>query len=256
MSLLRDRLGLTALEQLLTERGPAACWPRPPAPRDGRPLWRRQLPGPRTHERDDAGLEPLATQLRARSCSTRSSAQGHPLRLRGVGRHLRAAPRLRRDRRPAQRRRDASRAKRARTNAACALRAAEVHRGGARGRAGGRRSAKPSQLSSLELLYQPIVAVAGSDESQYQVLLRLRDARRPLLPAAEVIPLAERGDFILDIDRWVLMQVAGADPRPPRRRPAAAPVRHPVAADPGRRRPGGLAEERAEGARRAPAPRW
>jgi len=59
-------------------------------------------------------------------------------------------------------------------------------------------------LNSLELLYQPVVAVAGSDDSQYQVLLRLRGSDGKLLPAAEVIPLAERGDFIVDIDRWVL----------------------------------------------------
>ncbi len=59
---------------------------------------------------------------------------------------------------------------------------------------------------SLELLYQPVVAVAGSDDSQYQTLLRLRDTSGQLLPAAEVIPMAERSDLIVDIDRWVLIQ--------------------------------------------------
>ena len=59
---------------------------------------------------------------------------------------------------------------------------------------------------SLELLYQPVVAVAGSDDSQYQTLLRLRDTNGRLLPAAEVIPMAERSNLIVDIDRWVLMQ--------------------------------------------------
>ncbi|MEO8003070.1 MAG: EAL domain-containing protein [Arenimonas sp.] len=59
---------------------------------------------------------------------------------------------------------------------------------------------------SLELLYQPVVAVAGSDDSQYQTLLRLRDTNGRLLPAAEVIPMAERSDLIVDIDRWVLIQ--------------------------------------------------
>ncbi|MGH8050973.1 MAG: EAL domain-containing protein [Arenimonas sp.] len=59
---------------------------------------------------------------------------------------------------------------------------------------------------SLELLYQPVVAVAGSDDSQYQTLLRLRDTSGRLLPAAEVIPMAERNDLIVDIDRWVLIQ--------------------------------------------------
>ena len=60
--------------------------------------------------------------------------------------------------------------------------------------------------NSLELLYQPVVAVAGSDDSQYQTLLRLRDSSGRLLPAAEVIPMAERNNLIIDIDRWVLIQ--------------------------------------------------
>lgn len=59
---------------------------------------------------------------------------------------------------------------------------------------------------ALELLYQPVVAVAGSDDTQYQTLLRLRDKNGELLPAAEVIPMAERNDLIVDIDRWVLLQ--------------------------------------------------
>ena len=45
---------------------------------------------------------------------------------------------------------------------------------------------------SLVLLYQPVVAVAGSDVSQYQVLLRLRDDNGKLRSAAEIIPMAER----------------------------------------------------------------
>ena len=61
-------------------------------------------------------------------------------------------------------------------------------------------------LNALELLYQPVVAVAGSDDSQYQTLLRLRDSNGSLLSAAEVIPMAERNDLIVDIDRWVLIQ--------------------------------------------------
>ena len=43
-------------------------------------------------------------------------------------------------------------------------------------------------LNSLELLYQPVVAVAGSDDSQYQVLLRLRGADGKLLPAGRSDP--------------------------------------------------------------------
>jgi EAL domain-containing protein (putative c-di-GMP-specific phosphodiesterase class I) len=59
---------------------------------------------------------------------------------------------------------------------------------------------------SLELLYQPVVAVAGGEETQYQTLLRLRDTQGKLLSAAEIIPMAERGNFITDIDRWVLLR--------------------------------------------------
>src|SRR5690606_29880917 len=43
----------------------------------------------------------------------------------------------------------------------------------------------------IELAYQPIVAVAGSDTAQYQVLLRLRRNDGTLLSAGQVIPAAE-----------------------------------------------------------------
>jgi diguanylate cyclase (GGDEF)-like protein len=61
----------------------------------------------------------------------------------------------------------------------------------------------------LELVYQPIVAVAGGEESQFQVLLRMRDHEGRMISAGDIIPMAERGDFILDIDRWVLIQALG-----------------------------------------------
>jgi len=56
----------------------------------------------------------------------------------------------------------------------------------------------------FELAYQPIVAVAGSDQAQYQVLLRLRQPDGSLLPAAQVIPAAELAGGIAQIDHWVL----------------------------------------------------
>ncbi len=59
---------------------------------------------------------------------------------------------------------------------------------------------------SFELLYQPIVAVSGGNESQYQTLVRLRDDSGNLLTAAQILPLAESHDLIVDIDRWVLAQ--------------------------------------------------
>ena len=54
------------------------------------------------------------------------------------------------------------------------------------------------------LIYQPIAAIQGGHEAQYQTLLRMRDASGRLLPAAEVLPLAERAGLMIDIDRWVL----------------------------------------------------
>lgn len=56
----------------------------------------------------------------------------------------------------------------------------------------------------FELAYQPIVAVAGGDEAQYQTLLRLRDDNGELHTAAVIIPAAERAGMVHDIDRWVM----------------------------------------------------
>ena len=62
----------------------------------------------------------------------------------------------------------------------------------------------------FELLYQPIVAVAGGDEAQYQTLLRMRDADGTLHNAAEVVPAAEAAGIIHDIDRWALERALDA----------------------------------------------
>lgn len=56
----------------------------------------------------------------------------------------------------------------------------------------------------FELAYQPIVAVAGSEQAQYQVLLRMRQPDGSLLPASQVIPAAESAGGIAQIDHWVL----------------------------------------------------
>ncbi|WP_454828726.1 EAL domain-containing protein [Pseudoxanthomonas wuyuanensis] len=56
----------------------------------------------------------------------------------------------------------------------------------------------------FELAYQPIVAVTGSGQAQYQVLLRLRQQDGSLLPASQVIPAAETAGGIAQIDHWVL----------------------------------------------------
>src|SRR5690606_30886183 len=43
----------------------------------------------------------------------------------------------------------------------------------------------------IELAYQPIVSVSGSDKAWYQVLMRLRQADGTVLSAGQVIPAAE-----------------------------------------------------------------
>ncbi|KAF1697236.1 response regulator receiver protein [Pseudoxanthomonas jiangsuensis] len=56
----------------------------------------------------------------------------------------------------------------------------------------------------IELAYQPIVSVAGNDQAQYQVLLRLRQADGTLLSAGQVIPAAEASGRIADLDQQVM----------------------------------------------------
>ncbi len=56
----------------------------------------------------------------------------------------------------------------------------------------------------LELAYQPIVAVAGNEQAQYQVLLRLRQPDGTLLSAAQVVPAAETSGRIADLDQQVM----------------------------------------------------
>ena len=56
----------------------------------------------------------------------------------------------------------------------------------------------------LELAFQPIVAVAGGEDAQYQTLLRLRDADGALHPAGELLPIAESAGLMPEIDQQVL----------------------------------------------------
>ncbi|MFL6585934.1 MAG: EAL domain-containing protein [Luteimonas sp.] len=56
----------------------------------------------------------------------------------------------------------------------------------------------------IELAFQPIVAVAGGDDAQYQTLLRLRGRDGELHSAARVLPAAELAGLLLEIDRRVI----------------------------------------------------
>ena len=56
----------------------------------------------------------------------------------------------------------------------------------------------------LELAYQPIVAVAGGEDAQYQTLLRLRTEDGQLQSAGQFLPALEDSELLHDLDRWVL----------------------------------------------------
>jgi EAL domain-containing protein (putative c-di-GMP-specific phosphodiesterase class I)/PleD family two-component response regulator len=59
---------------------------------------------------------------------------------------------------------------------------------------------------AFELRFQPIVAVAGGNEAQFQVLLRMHDGDGVVHNAGELVPVAENIGLMPDIDRWVLQQ--------------------------------------------------
>jgi len=61
----------------------------------------------------------------------------------------------------------------------------------------------------LRLAFQPVVAVAGGEEAQFQALLRLPEDDRPLHSASEVLPVAEANGLMPQIDRAVLARAIG-----------------------------------------------
>ena len=202
LALLRERIGLTALEillgdvsRLLTQRAGDL-----PTTRFGDGSWLLL-----DRSREELALDSLATDLRSVLMGHAFQALGHPLRLRlsaGVaalrhgfaeaGAMINAVEKVAREARTQDRgvrRYEPPRASDAVREAALLELVREAIRS-----------------ESLVLLYQPVVAVAGGDVSQYQALLRLRDASGGLRPAAEIIPMAERTGLIVEIDRWVAMQ--------------------------------------------------
>jgi len=201
-SSLRERLGLSALEQLMTDvsRLIADKASDTAAARFGDGSFLLFDAG-----RDEAALESLAVSLRNALVQQPFQAQGHPLRLRvsvGVcalhhgfselGVALNSVEKVAREARTFERgvrRFEPPKAAEAQREASLLKQLREA-----------------VDMHQLELLYQPVVAVAGSDDSQFQVLLRLREASGKLRSAAEIIPMAEQGGFIVDIDRWVMLQ--------------------------------------------------
>ena len=198
---LRERLGLAALEQLLADAGSflgSRLGEQQPAARisdSGFLILTAAL--------DDHAQEALAHQLRSAMMQQAFEAGGKSMRLRtSVGicalRHgfgdasslLNTAERMCREARASGRgvkRYEPPKAAEMEQESALIelVREATMHDG-------------------FDLIYQPIVAVQGSPDAQYQTLLRLRDATGRVHPASEIVPLAERAKLIIEIDRWVL----------------------------------------------------
>jgi diguanylate cyclase (GGDEF)-like protein len=60
------------------------------------------------------------------------------------------------------------------------------------------------EANSFEIHFQPIVSLkGGSNEANYQALIRLQEADGRLLTAAEFIPQAEQMGIIHKIDQWI-----------------------------------------------------
>ncbi len=78
------------------------------------------------------------------------------------------------------------------------------------------------QGEGLQLAFQPVVAVAGGDDAQFQVLLRLKGSDGTEHLAGEFIPAADAAGLIPHLDRWAmekslaLMQLRRAESRPVR----------------------------------------
>ncbi|WP_285639966.1 EAL domain-containing protein [Lentzea sp. NBRC 102530] len=70
----------------------------------------------------------------------------------------------------------------------------------------------------LALYGMPMVELASGEVLGHELLLRLEDGQEPYLGPADFLPVAERSNLILDVDRWVLSTaidalVAQPDPR-------------------------------------------
>ena len=74
----------------------------------------------------------------------------------------------------------------------------------------------------LQLAFQPVVAVAGGDEAQFQALLRMRDSSGNEHSAGEILPVADAANLLPQLDRRVIQQALALLQR---RRAESRPVR-------------------------------
>ncbi|UHQ20767.1 EAL domain-containing protein [Lysobacter sp. KIS68-7] len=194
---LRDRFGYAALENLMTEAGRrlgelAGAYPATRLNDHSFLVF--------TPDVDDARLDALARKWRDGISQHHFEIDGHSLRLRTTVGYAALRHGF--------------------TDPGSVLEAAEMAARHARSQAIGVSAYAPpdrTQTSDLsaylrdaladdrfELIFQPIVAVAGGEEAQYQTLLRMRAPDGTVHNAAEIVPAAETAGLIHDIDRWVL----------------------------------------------------
>ena len=62
----------------------------------------------------------------------------------------------------------------------------------------------PFQPGRLDLDFQPIVALQGGEQAQYQTLLRLHAPEGGLIPAGKLLPVVRQAGRPPEFDRWVL----------------------------------------------------
>jgi multidomain signaling protein FimX len=56
----------------------------------------------------------------------------------------------------------------------------------------------------MQLMFQPIVSLKGDENKNYEVLLRMRDEKKNILPPKSFLPAADHAGLMTAIDRWVL----------------------------------------------------
>lgn len=64
------------------------------------------------------------------------------------------------------------------------------------------------EQNEFELYFQPILAFAGSERyPMAEVLVRMREEERSLLPPGEFLPVLEHYGMMPELDRWVVTRV-------------------------------------------------
>ena len=97
---------------------------------------------------------------------------------------------------------EATRAARASTVGVAAYTPPDV--GAASGLAAALAASLANDDGRLHLTFQPVVAVDGGNEAQFQVLARMRDADGEVLRARDFLPVARAAGLLAGLDRWVL----------------------------------------------------